>query len=169
MTGVPKVEEPKDFTKKVYFPESRPLPALESKIFEEDEEYEETTPVMSKRELPSVKEGGKTQLAQIDSENEDCDDQTPAKGNEIGLNKIDILKISSIENLESNRNLGGDISLEKSEIIKETDNSEVQNDGFADTEPATTERLLVTDRHNSSPHDMKQSSNDPVPEQSQNL
>jgi hypothetical protein len=71
VTGVKKKEEPKDFTKKVYFPESKPLPALESKIFEEDEEYEESTPVVSKRELSgSKKKLGKTLLAQIDSEDE---------------------------------------------------------------------------------------------------
>jgi hypothetical protein len=55
VTGEAKQDDPIDFTKKVYFPERRPLPALASRIFEEDEEYEETTPMISKRDLHSSK------------------------------------------------------------------------------------------------------------------
>lgn len=82
VTGLSKKDEPKDFTKKVYFPESRPLPALESKIFEEDDEYEEQTPILALRKLPLSRinvPGKKVSLEQIDSENEEQINKDKAK------------------------------------------------------------------------------------------
>lgn len=141
VTGVPKKEEPKDFTKKVYFPESKPLPALESKIFEEDEEYEEGTPVASRRELPSNMRIPlqKTELEQIDSENEELGENSPSNINR----QLNLKPHSSLDNFEKEEN-------QQTRPLVEMETKQIQKVGLVNPEIVITERNISIDRNGQS-------------------